>query len=109
MLKKRVKIVHWNCFRYDSSKQVELERFIDKFKPDIISLQEVKFNQEQANLFLRFDSYIVYYKPRQRNPTKGGGVALLIKNSILNTRIFGLDENLEIIGVKIEAGNFPAV
>ena len=34
----KLKIVHWNCFRYDSSKQVELERFIDIFKPDTRSV-----------------------------------------------------------------------
>ncbi len=54
--------------------------------------------------FFPWGNNIIYH--HQKITTKGGGVALLIKNSILNTRIFGLDENLEIIGVKIEAGNF---
>jgi exonuclease III len=53
-------------------------------------------------LFLRFDSYSVYYKPRERNPTRGGGVAILVNNSLMNRRINGLDNKLEIIGVKIE-------
>ena len=97
-----LKIVHWNCFKLDKIKLNELKLFLNEFEPDLISLQEVKLNQEQANLFLRFDSYSVYYKPRERNPTRGGGVAILVNNSLMNTRINGLNNKLEIIGVKIE-------
>ena len=49
-----------------------------------------------------FDSYSVDYKPRERNPTRGGCVAILINNSLMNRRINGLNNKLEIIVVKIE-------
>ena len=101
----KLKIVHWNCFKLDVNKLAELRKFIDEIKPDILSIQEVKLNQEQANLYLRFDSYSVHYKPRSLNPTKGGGVAVLISDSIINSRIGGLNENLELVGVKIETQN----
>ena len=50
----------------------ELKLFLEEFQPDIMSIQEVKLNQEQANLFLRFDGYNVHYKPRKLNPEYGG-------------------------------------
>ena len=53
-----LKVVHWNCYQLDKIKLNELKLFINEFKPDLISLQEVKLNQEQANLFLRFDFII---------------------------------------------------
>ena len=106
LIKSFLKIVHWNCYHLDAIKLVELKLFINKFEPDLISLQEVKLNQEQANLFLRLDSYTLYYKPRICNPTRGGGVAILVNNSIISTKIEGLDNNLEIVGVKIETVDF---
>ena len=78
-----LKVVHWNCYQLDKIKLNELKLFINEFKPDLISLQEVKLNQEQANLFLRFDSYSLYYKPRERNPHRGGGVTILVNNFIM--------------------------
>ena len=104
--KASLKIVHWNCYQLDAIKLTELRLFIDAFKPDLISLQEVKLNREQANLFLRFDAFTLYYKPRLRNPTRGGGVAILVNNALINTGINGLDDNLEILGVKIETLDF---
>ena len=53
-------------------------------------------------LHILFTVYSVYYKPRERNSTRGGGVAILLNNSLMNRRINGLDNKLEIIGVKIE-------
>ena len=61
-----LKILQWNCRHLNSVKLVELKNFIEEFSPDLISLQEVKLNQEQANLFLRFHSHSVYYKPRKK-------------------------------------------
>ena len=66
---------------------IDLKLFLEEFDPDIISIQELKLNQEQANLYLSFDGYTVHYKPRKINPTKGGGVAIVIKNSIANSVI----------------------
>ena len=93
-----LKLVQWNCFKLDIVKLAELRIFIDEHRPDVISLQEVKLNQEEANLFLRFDSYTVHYKPRRINPSRGGGVAIIVKDSINHTRINGLDEKLSSLG-----------
>ncbi len=39
---------------------------------------------------------------RKTNPNHGGGVAILIRSEIPHTSITGLDESLEIIGLKVE-------
>ena len=73
-----------------------------EFNPDIVSIQELKLNQEQANLYLDFEGYTAHYKPRRINPTKGGGVAVIIRNSIANSVIVGLDDSLDNIGIRVE-------
>ena len=80
----------------------ELKLFLEEFQPDIVSIQEVKLNQEQANLFLRFEGYNIHYKPRQINPEYGGGVAIIIKNTIANSAIVDLDDSLDNIGIRVE-------
>ena len=72
----KLKIIHWNCFKMTVSRLFDLEYFLDKNNPDIMSLNELKFNETQANLYLRFPNFSVYYKPRKINPELGGGVAL---------------------------------
>ena len=84
---------------------VELKFFLEEFDPDIVSIQELKLNQEQANLWLNFDGYTVHYKPRKINPTYGGGVAVIIRNSIANSIIVGLDDSKENVGIRVETKN----
>ena len=67
-----------------------------------MSIQELKLDQESANLNLRFDGYTVYYKPRTKNPTKGGGTAVLVKSIIPNSELTSLDNQLDNVGRKIE-------
>ena len=62
-------------------------------------------NQEQANLFLRFDGYSTNYHPRKNNPGFGGRTALIVKESISHTVIAGLDKDLDHIGVRIETND----
>ena len=83
----------------------ELKLFLEEFQPDIMSIQEVKLNQEQANLFLRFDGYNVHYKPRKLNPEYGGGVAIITRDSIANSVIVGLCDKLDNIGVRVETND----
>ena len=64
---------------------------MEEFDPDIVSIQELKLNQEQANLYLSFDGYIVHYKPRKINPTNGWGVAVIVKNSIIPAKTLNFD------------------
>jgi len=98
----QLKVAHWNCFKLTQSRQFELKNFLNIFKPDIISLQELKLNEEEARLCLRIVGYSVYIKPRKVNPEHGGGVAVLIRSGISYSIISGLDESLEIMGIKIE-------
>ena len=77
-----INIIHWNCFKLTSSRLFELEVFINKFKPDIMSLQEIKLSNEDANYKLRFDGYSTYHRSRSKNSDKGGGVAVLVNDRI---------------------------
>ena len=81
---------------------IELKLFLEGFDLDIVSIQKLKLNQEQANLYLSFDGYTVHYKPRKINPTKRGGVAVVIKNYIANSVIVGLDDSNENVGIRVE-------
>ena len=98
-------IVQWNCFKMTQARIFELKLFLEEFQPDIMSIQEVKLNQEQANLFLRFDGYNVHYKPRKLNPEYGGGVAIITRDSIANSVVVGLCDKLDNIGVRVETND----
>ena len=100
-----MKIIQWNCFKMTQSRLVEFKIFLDSFKPDIVSIQEIKMNQEEANFFLRFDGYVVYYKSRDKNPEFGGGSAIIVENSIAHVAIEGLDKGLDHVGIKVEAND----
>ncbi len=59
--------------------------------------------QEQSNLFLRFDGYKVYYKPRKNGgPECGGGTAVITRDS----SIPGLIKNLDHVEIKVETSDF---
>ena len=62
-----LKIIQWNCFKLTQTRLVEFKIFLNSFQPDLVSIQEIKMNQEEENLFLRFDGYLTYYRPRQKN------------------------------------------
>jgi len=97
-----LKIVQWNCFKMTADRLVELKLFLEEFDPDIVSIQELKLNQEQAHLYLSFDGYTVHYKPRKNNPTYGGGVVVIVRDSIANSVIVGLDDSKENVGIRVE-------
>ena len=75
----QLKIFYLNSFKMSQLRLVELKLFLDKFKPDILAIQEIKLNQEQANLYLRFDEYLVHYTPRISMAEFLGGVAILVR------------------------------
>ena len=93
----KLKIIQWNCFKLTASRLIELEIFLKKFDPDIISLQEIKLNTESANFKLRFSNYSTYVKARDSGSDWGGGIAVLIKNNISHSQIINTDPNIEII------------
>ena len=99
---KQLKIAHWNCFKLTQSRHFELENFLNFFKPDIFSLQEIKLNEEEVRLNLNFHGYTAYINTRKVSPEHGGGVAVLIRSDIPHSPINVIDESLEIVGLKVE-------
>jgi exonuclease III len=78
-----LKIAQWNCFKMTQTRLHEFRLFLEQFQPDIVSIQEIKMNKEQANFFLRFDGYKVYYKPRiTGDPECGGGTSVVVKGTV---------------------------
>ena len=70
-----------------------------------MSLNEIKTDTVTANDIFRFDRYIPYFKCRESNGNSGGGVALLIKDTIESEEIKMPFKNDEVIGVKIRLKN----
>ena len=101
-----LKIMHWNCFALTVQRNFELKHFLKRNKPDIFMIQELKLNNEQANLRLRYEGYSTYHKIRNTNSQFGGGVAILINEKISHTQILDLDVSLELIGLRLEIKKF---
>ena len=100
-----LKIIHWNCFKMTQTRLIEFKIFLNSEKPDIVSIQEIKMNQEEGHLYLRFDGYVTSYKARERNPEFGGGTAILVADSVAHM-VIGLEKNLDHVGVRIETNDF---
>ena len=104
-----ITILHWNCFTLSESRFIELSLFIsdlqeDGTQPDIISLNETKINNELANHRLNLKGYCTIHKGRSKNPLQGGGIALLIKDSIpftQNSKLARLFPDLEFLCITI--------
>ena len=102
-----LKIVQWNCFKMTQARLHEFRLFLEQFQPDIVSVQEIKMNREQANLFLRFDGYKVYYKPRSTgDPECGGGTAVVVKETVDHSQITNLEKDPDHIGIKVETADY---
>ena len=82
---KNLNIIHWNCFKLTTPRLNELKIFLDKFRPDIVSIQELKLCEEDTNFRLRFEGYSSFHKLRAVGSKHGGGVAVLIKENIPHT------------------------
>ena len=99
---KKTKIVHWNCNSV-SNKIEEFKMFCEKYKPDIISLNETKITDEKANYILQIDNYTTIHKARNSTTKNGaGGVALIVKNNVKFSECKFFDEmNLEILAINV--------
>ena len=91
-------VLHWNCNGL-KSKIDELETYLLSKRPDIVSLNELKCNNNEAIYNLNMLHYNSIYKIRNNN--QGGGVALLI-NKKLKYEELDLDETQEIVGIKLK-------
>ncbi|RNA21231.1 RNA-directed DNA polymerase from mobile element jockey-like, partial [Brachionus plicatilis] len=93
-----LKIVHWNCNSLSNKKEL-LELLIIKHQPDIVMLNEIKLDKQKANSLLNIRDYLSINKCRN---SRGGGVAILIKNNVEFSELVELDSlNFEIIGIKV--------
>lgn len=70
-----LQIASWNVNGL-KGKKLEIEEILTRYNVDVMALQETKLRQDQE---LRFPGYVVY---RQDRDARGGGVALLVKNTI---------------------------
>lgn len=102
MITTKLDIYHLNCFKLTDIRREELKLFLEEQKPDVVSLNKIKLNENEANYFLRFENYVPFYKIRSSNPRSGGGVALIIKESLNPVNVkFDEFETDEIIGAMV--------
>ena len=100
---KNLKIVQWNCFQFINRHDL-FEQFLQRVRPDVVLLNEIKMNQELSNYYLDIQGYVNINKPRNEH---GGGVAVLIKNGLDYTHDHDLDcfeQELISISLKLESG-----
>jgi exonuclease III len=102
---KDLKIIHWNCNSL-GNKIEEFKHFLSVNKPDIVSLNETKINEFNANfLFNSINNYKFVHKHRPSNKNGGGGVALLIHKNLKFNPLNMFDNlNIEVLGIKIKFG-----
>jgi exonuclease III len=102
-LKEDLILTHWNCNSINN-KIEEFKVFLLKYIPDILSLNETKVNEVNANfLFNDIVGYNFVQKHRNNNKNGVGGVALLIQKNRKYTELNILDHlNIETICMKIK-------
>ena len=88
---KHFKILQWNIRGFNSNKN-EITALIDKYRPQIILLQETFLTQEVK---IKLKNYIVIRKDRTRH---GGGVLVGVEKNIGYTEI-NIGSNLEVIAI----------
>ena len=79
--------MHWKFFSLTVPRNFELKQFLVTNKPDLLLIQEIKLDNETANMRLRYESYATFHKVRTINLSSGGGVAILINEKISHTQI----------------------
>ena len=99
-----LKITHWNYFKLTLARSEELQLFLKESQPDIMSIQETKLNDESANLLMRYKGYSMYHKERTKNPSYGGGIAILIKEGITHYLIDKETLPGEVLAINVEHG-----
>jgi hypothetical protein len=98
---KQLKIMHYNC--NSIIRKVDLlDALIKKVKPDIISLNEIKCSEAEANNIFNFNNYMPFFKCRD---SSGGGVCILVHDNIECTEIEQISPNLECVGIKAKINN----
>jgi len=95
----QIKIILYNC-NSAKHKMSTIRALVSKHKPNILSLNEVKMNDAEANDELHIPGYDCV---RRLRDSKGGGVAIFIDDETKYEEIDLKDEQKanEIVGIKI--------
>ena len=100
--KNQLKIINVNCQSL-WAKRLEFNHLIDSTCPDIVIGTESWLHNDIINSSVfPVENYTVYRKDRG---SRGGGVFILVKNSIKSSRENDLETNCEIIWCKIDLRN----
>jgi hypothetical protein len=102
VLKSGLRLAYWNC-NYVLNKISVIADELRANNWDILALGEIKTNEVRANYELRFPNYNTILRCRESNPDNGGGVCVLIRDSIRYTKIEtgNVAGRTEMIAVKI--------
>lgn len=76
-------IIHWNANSL-KNKTEYFDLFLNLHKPEIISINETKCDNNTANKYLLFNNYTLIHKERQ-NGVNGAGGWLYLSKKISNT------------------------
>ena len=79
--KDNLKLIHWN-WNSLNNKIEEFKSFCLKFNPQVISLNETKMSEFNAQYILNINNYTTIHKARNYKKNGGGGVALLVRKDI---------------------------
>jgi hypothetical protein len=93
--------VSWNCNSV-RKKFTTIATYMKKNNIKIMGLSETKCFEEEANDILALKKYKIYFKCREKNPTHGGGVAIIIDENISHEQIKDIPENIEAVGITIK-------
>ena len=94
---KNIKVALWNANSV-AGKMGELTHFLYTHKIDIITLSETKLAPDTP---LTLRNYTIHRSDRTR---RGGGVAILIKNSLPHIALPQTNSNIEHISIKLWNG-----
>ena len=95
-------LVQWNC-NYVLNKIPLLKDYLERLKPDVMLLNEIKLEKGTANFHLDFPGYICISKERN---SRGGGVAVLVRRELDFVEDRSFDSlGMEIVAIKLKLSN----
>ena len=91
------------------NKRDELNLILSEVDPDLILLTETKLNQDVMNSEVFVSNYNVYRKDRAIQAAPGGGVAILVKNTLVssdnNVQFLNNHEYAEAVWCEVTVGD----
>ena len=91
-------IVQWNCTSLNDIKIVQLITCMQEYDIDVACFSETGWNQTFSHS-LRTHGFYVYYKSRTHS--RGGGVAIIVRENIASHAGTDLDAACEVIWVEL--------